>query len=301
MPLLKSSGGLKEGEVFVRWADNRIKRNKNLLSIQTGPTGSGKSYCDLRRAELLHEHFFGEEFPIDNVCFSVGELMRRISSGTLRAGEVLIFEEAGANAGSADWQNKIVKMFNYLLQTFRSMNVIVLMNLPVLSMLSKQGRQLCHCHHETIGIDKDKKMVRTKMLVHQLNQHSGKSYWKFMRIRYGTRVVPVKIMNWALPSERLVKLYEAKKEKFLLDLTGTFMQEIESIEREKLIKLQRQDLTTRQLEIVEKLREGKTPKEIAAEDGVTFQSIYSTIQSIEKRGYNVKSLGKEAIQMKNRA
>lgn len=297
MTLLKANNTLGEGEIFIRWADNRIKRNKNLLSIQTGPTGSGKSYCDLRRAELIHQRFFNEEFPIDNVCFSVGELMRRVSSGTLRAGEVLIFEEAGANAGSADWQNKIVKMFNYLLQTFRSMNVIVLMNLPVLSMLSKQGRQLCHCHHETMGIDKSKMVVRTKMLVHQLNQHSGKSYWKFMRIKYGTKIVPVKIMTWRMPSERLVKLYEAKKQKFLLDLTGTFMQEIDAIEREKTIKLQRQDLTSRQLSIVERLREGKNPKEIAAEDEVTFQSIYSTINMIEKKGYNVKSLAKKTIQV----
>jgi len=275
----------KEGEVFLQWANSRIKRNKNLLSIQTGPTGSGKSYCDLRKAELLHEHFFKEPFPIDNVCFSVGEIMRRVSSGTLRPGEVLIFEEAGANAGSADWQNKIVKMFNYLLQTFRSMNIILLMNLPVLSMLSKQGRQLCHCHHETIGIDKVEKKVNTKMLVHQLNQFSGKSYWKFIRVYYKGKYLPVKKMSWGLASPELLEKYEHKKQKFLLDMTAGFLQEIEHVEREKLAKMQRQDLTPLQLDILTCLRNGEKLVDIAKKKGVSSATIHGHKLAIEKKGF----------------
>ncbi len=177
---------------------------------------SGKSYLDLRKAELQHRRRFKEEFPIKNVCFSVAELMERISSGELRTGEILILEEAGVNIGSGDWQNKIVKMFNYILQSFRSMNVGIFMNLPVLSMMSKQARLLTHMHMETVGIDFELGLCKVKPLCHQLNQHTGKSYWKYMRVKKGESIVTVQRMAFGMASDDLIKRYEDKKEKFLM-------------------------------------------------------------------------------------
>ena len=55
----------------------------------------------------------------------------------LRKGELLIFEEAGANMGSLDFQNKVSKVFSYVLQSFRSLNIGILFNLPVEGSLSK--------------------------------------------------------------------------------------------------------------------------------------------------------------------
>ena len=117
MSLLIHSNHFPEGEIFLRWINNRFIKNKNVITVTTGPTGSGKSYCDLRRAEMQHRRIFNEEFPIENCCFSVSELMQRIQFGKLRKGEILMLEEAGVNAGSNDWQNKVVKMFNYVLQS----------------------------------------------------------------------------------------------------------------------------------------------------------------------------------------
>jgi len=57
-----------EGEIFLRYINNRFNRNKNFIGVTTGPTGSGKSYLDLRKAELQHRRRFKEEFPIKNVC-----------------------------------------------------------------------------------------------------------------------------------------------------------------------------------------------------------------------------------------
>jgi hypothetical protein len=159
--------------------------------------------------------------------------MKRISAGNLRKGDILILEEAGVNSGSADWQNKIVKMFNYLLQSFRSMNIILFMNLPVLSMLSKQARQLVHIHLETTGIDFYKKVVTIKPLVHQLNQHSGKSYWKYLRIRHKGSNVSVQRINYSMPSQDLIHKYEEKKNNFLKGMTNDFVYEFDKKDKKK--------------------------------------------------------------------
>jgi len=227
-----------------------------------------------------------EEFPIKNVCFSVVELMERISSGELRTGEILILEEAGVNIGSGDWQNKIVKMFNYVLQSFRSMNVGILMNLPVLSMMSKQARQLTHMHMETVGIDFELGLCKVKPLCHQLNQHTGKSYWKYMRVKKGDSVVTVQRMAFGMASDELVKRYEDKKQKFLMGITEEFTQQLRKLERAKTDKLARHELSEDQKIMLKMHLEGKIQKEIAKEVGLAQSSVASALKRMKKWGYS---------------
>jgi len=278
-----------EGEIFLRYINNRFNRNKNFIGVTTGPTGSGKSYLDLRKAELQHRRKFKEDFPIKNCCFSVSELMERISSGELRAGEILILEEAGVNIGSGDWQNKIVKMFNYILQSFRSMNVGIFLNLPVLSMMSKQARQLTHMHMETVGIDFELGLCKVKPLCHQLNQHTGKSYWKYMRVKKGESIVTVQRMAFGMASEELIKRYEDKKQKFLMEITTEFTQQLRKLERAKTDKLARHELSEKQKKILELHHEGKIQKEIALLFKTTQQSIQSSLKTMQKWGYKLKN------------
>ena len=49
MAKLIKVGGLGEGEIFCSWIKNRFKKNKNVLKVTSGATGSGKSYQDLRQ------------------------------------------------------------------------------------------------------------------------------------------------------------------------------------------------------------------------------------------------------------
>jgi len=274
-----------EGEIFLRYINNRFNKNKNFIGVTTGPTGSGKSYLDLRKAELQHKRRFKEEFPIKNCCFSVAELMERISSGELRTGEILILEEAGVNIGSGDWQNKIVKMFNYVLQSFRSMNVGIFLNLPVMMMMSKQARQLTHMHMETMGINFESGMCKVKPLCHQLNQHTGKSYWKYMRVKKGESIVTVQRMAFGMPSDRVVELYEAKKQKFLMGITKEFTEQLRKLERDKTDKLARHELSDTQKEILKLHHEGKIHKEIAKEVGLERSGVVKHLQRMKKWGY----------------
>jgi len=279
------SGAFPEGEIFLRYINNRFNKNKNYIGVTTGQPGSGKSWVDLRKAELQHRRRFKEEFPIKNCCFSVAELMERISSGELRIGEILILEEAGVNIGSGDWQNKIVKMFNYVLQSFRSLNIGIFLNLPVMTMMSKQARQLTHMHMETVGIDFELEVCKVKPLCHQLNQHTGKSYWKYMRVKKGNNIVTVQRMVFGMPSNDLIKKYEDKKQKFLMEITTEFTQQLRKLERDKIDKLARHELSDVQKEILKLHHEGKIHKEISELVNLERSGVVRHLQRMKKWGY----------------
>jgi len=286
--LINKKNTFEEGEVYFRWENSRIGNNKNVICVTTGPTGSGKSMCDLRRAELTYKRRFNKEFPVEtNCCFSIVELMRRISSGDLNKGEVIILEEAGFNAGSQDWQHKTTKMFNYLLQTFRSMNICLYMNLPVLSMLAKQARQLIHIHFETQGIDFEGCKLKTKALVHQLNQQSGKSYWKYLRIRQTGKIRRVERMYWGLPCANTRQKYEAKKAKFLSEMTKEFVEDLEKKEKQKLDKMARGDLTKLQLTYYNHRIGGKSQKETCLLMNIDQSQGSRMEKAIKKKGYDI--------------
>lgn len=216
---VKKSLNLEEGEIFFKWLGDRLlKKNKNVITAELGPTGSGKSYRDLRKAELWYKLHFKEDFPTENICFGVKAVMNLLNSKKLRTGEVIIFEEAGVNLGSRDFQTKISKMFNYVLQSFRSMNLALFMNLPYLSMLDSQARHLLHYYSESVSINKSEKTNTCKPFFVQIAQGTGKVYRKYPKVRTAGGMSKVKRFKWGMPSEYLVKAYEKKKQDFLDNL-----------------------------------------------------------------------------------
>lgn len=220
----------KEGEIFMKWLDSRlIRNNKNVLGAELGPTGSGKSYRDLRKAELWYDYHFKEAFPTDNICFGIEKLMKKLAEGDLRPGEILIFEEAGANLGSRDFASKVNKMFNYVLQSFRSMNIAIFFNLPYLSMLDSQARHLLHYSFESSGIDHKEKVNICKPKFHQVNQDTGKIYKKYPIVKIKGTTRKIRRFTFSMPSQYLVDAYEQKKEEYLKDLTKKYADELEQI------------------------------------------------------------------------
>lgn len=234
MPPIKKNTQ-EEGEIFNKWMESRlIRNNKNVLSAELGATGSGKSYRDLRKAELWYKYHFKSPFPVENICFGVPEIMKILSSGELRRGEIIIGEEAGVNLGSRAWQSKVSKMFNYVLQSFRSLNIAIFFNLPYLSMLDSQARHLLHYYAESSGIDYTNGKNKCKPFFLQVAQGTGKIYRHYPIVKINGRAVKVKRFNYSLPSEYLIKAYEEKKEKYLKELLKEYTKGVnEATAREK--------------------------------------------------------------------
>ena len=218
MALIKYKG-IDEGEVFNKWLYSRlIRHNKNVLSAELGATGSGKSYRDLRKAELWYKYHFNKKFPAENICFGVAQTMQILSSERLKRGDVLVIEEAGVNLGSRNWQSKVSKMFNFVLQSFRSMNIALFFNLPYLSMLDSQARHLLHYYAESSGINFEKKTNKCKPFFLQVAQGTGKIYKHYPEVKIGKRSMQIQRFNYSLPSQYLIDAYEEKKAKYLKDL-----------------------------------------------------------------------------------
>lgn len=295
--------GLKEGVLFNKWLKSRlINHNQNVLVACTGPTGSGKSYAQLRQLELWYKYNFNKKFPTRNICFSVEEIMQRITDTNprtcLRKGEILVLEEAGVNMGSLDFQQKVSKMFNYVLQSFRSMNYGIFMNLPVLSMLNKSARLLLHAQTITSGIDYNKKKVKLKPMFHQVNQQTGKVYSKYMRVAINGKVRKIKKVLYSLPSQDLIDDYERRKAGFLKNFTEDFSMQFTEGQLKRMEKMGRRDLTPLQMETWKMVEDGSNNEEICEKRGIAMRTLYDMLERLREKGYNPeyarKSLRKRA-------
>jgi len=281
---------LEEGEFFCKWLHDRlIKHNKNVLGAETGETGSGKSYRDLRKAQLWYEYHFKEEFPVKNICFGVSQIMERLNSGEMRRGEVLIFEEAGVNLGSLDFQNRVSKIFTYILQSFRSMNIALFMNLPYESMLNKTARTLLHYTFESDKIDFGTKMNICKPKFNQVNQSTGKIYKKYRNMRINRKKIKIKRLSFSLPEKRLINAYETKKVKYLADLTLDFTLELRKMEQTVQDKMSRKNLTDVEKEVHSLVEKDLTQEEMGKIVGISQQAIGKTLERIKNRGYNLNN------------
>ena len=243
-------------------------------------------------AEGWYEYQFNQEFPIGNVAFSLGALIKKINelqvNNKLRKGETFVLEETGANFGNLDFQKKLSKMFSYILQSFRSMNLILLMNVPIFTMINKSARQLVHFQMNTKSIDYETKTCKVSCKMHQINEQSGKSYWKYPRARINGKMRTIERFTFPKPSERLIQLYEKEKLKFVTDLTQEFIEEAHKIEYEKELKMSRNELTEIEQRVFELSKQGLTLTAIAQIMGCSIANIHQTTQRIKKKGFKIE-------------
>ena len=158
---------------WINYIHNRIKNNKNFLATLTGKTGSGKSWSALSMGEMLDK-----DFNIKRIIFKAEDLMDLINNGNLKRGSVIIWDEAGIDLSNRNWQSNINKMLNFLLQTFRHKNFILILTVPYQDFLDASSRKLFHADIETVSIDKREKRVIVKPKLLQYNPGMKKWYRK---------------------------------------------------------------------------------------------------------------------------
>lgn len=271
-------------DYFSSYVLQRIERNKNFIACVTGPTGSGKSYTALRLAEALDSDFDG-----DNIVFTPSDFMKLINGKTkkLRSGSVIVFDEIQVSMGHMDYQTIQAKMLNYVMQTFRHKNFILLVTSPHFAFINASARKLFHCRMETVSINPKKKTVQVKPFLLQVNQDKGDIYRKYLRVAQGGSVTAVKVLRVGMPSLKLRRTYEAKKTEFTTKLNR-------SIEKD-LIKLEggekpKKELTKKQEEVLKGLFDGKLINEIAEQMNISERAIYSQINFIKKKGVRIKAV-----------
>jgi energy-coupling factor transporter ATP-binding protein EcfA2 len=225
---------------IISWMQNRIwEQNKNNLIIICGETGSGKSYRALRIAYLLthrkeilsYDMPRPTEAPCIWVVFKTKEFFSLLSSGKLRKGDVIIWEEGGVECNNRNWYTLSNKLVNFAFQTMRHMNFTLIMNLPSVEYLDSGLRGLFHLYIETKFVDFKKNMVNCKVKRIQHNPEIPKTYRKYFRMRGadGHKFIASNIWIKGPPAE-MIEQYEPIKAAYTKQLYTESEKEIEDTE-----------------------------------------------------------------------
>jgi hypothetical protein len=194
--------------------DRLLNRNKNLICIFIGPTGSGKSYSSIRLGEVVSERT-NSPFNIDNVIFSTKELIELIENNRLKKGSAVVYEEVGVEADARNFYKEENKQLSYILETFRTMNICLIMNVPNKSMADKKIRLLSHVNVEMKHINHHDKTAWGEVRFNQYNALKDKIYQKHQVVRDEEGVVRIIKTKFKLANKQLLELYEKKRSAFL--------------------------------------------------------------------------------------
>jgi hypothetical protein len=229
----------KKKAAWIRYIHRRISLNKNFLGMCSGKTGSGKSYSILRICEELND-----DFSVDRVVFRAKDLMKIVNDPKYkdRKGVAILWDEAGIDLNNKNWQSRINKVLNYLIQTFRHRNFILFFTSPHSDFIDSATRKMFHAQFETLSIDKNKKVVILKPLQIDYNAEMKKYYRKYLIAKEG------KIMRWEIPmpSDSLIEAYEKKKNEFTALLNKDILDELTESEPELVVEQE----TTNEGEII---------------------------------------------------
>jgi len=258
---------------LVNWGSRRIKKNKNILAVVNGPTGSGKTYATLSVA-LKFAKIHNTPFSIkNNLDFDFQRLNKKMGlPQNRRPGTVFVFEEVGAIGGGAssrEWQSKANRLFFSFTQTSRHLNQILIMTCPSFKFLEYGARSLVHLQMNMESIDYVNREALLSYFLLQTNTVTGKIYFKRQRVIYKGVRHKIKYIKVPHPPEDLAKEYEKAKKSYSNSLKR-------QISESKTIKLRSSNINTLE---VQKLKDaGFRAPEIAKYLGVTPRAVNLHIQ-----------------------
>jgi ABC-type dipeptide/oligopeptide/nickel transport system ATPase component len=215
---------------YIKW---RIEHNKNFLGVFIGQTGSGKSYAALSFTELLEDG----TLDMGNVFMKATDFLQRllyILDNGAKPGTVLVWDEAGKDLNSKQWQSKVNRVINLVFQVFRKERVIVLFTIPFFSFLDSDARKLVHGIFETQNIDFKNKTVQLKPKLIQTSQDTGKVYKKYLRVHDDSGLIPIKKIRLPLPNQDSLGEYEKKKTEFTREVYTEAFDALKNMETKPL-------------------------------------------------------------------
>ena len=296
--------GKPKVDSWARWMVGRtMKQNKNNLVSVVGQTGSGKTYSAMSICEIMSK-MDGVPFGIDNIVFSLRELMNLINKGGLKRGSKIIFDEPQVSISAREFQSQANKVFNYLLSTFRHRNLTLFFCTPFESLLDKNSRRLFHARFETMSINRNNNTCRIKPRFIEYSDFKSDAYRKQLIVMSkdeNGRIKSQKVSFWDVPkpSKELIEQYEKKKLEFtnnlnrniserlkLFDESGkslTAEQKEEVIERKPLTPMQEKVMRT--IANIKESNKYELAKEIL---NISFSAIHKNKALAEKKGYSLE-------------
>lgn len=253
------------------WSKNRIAKNKNLMGIFIGETGSGKTYAAMKFCKDLDP-----EFDIDRIAINNQEFMHIVSKG-LPKGSAILYDEAGVGMSHKEWMSTANKAINFVLQTFRHRNYIVIFTSPNFGFVEKGSRSMFHLMFKMHDIDFKNKLSYANTYMIHTNQINGDVYLKKFRDIQGNKIGR---KAFGLPSERMIEHYEKKKTMYTTKLMNLMKAQVDD-------KDIFSDMTDLQREIYEDYYiRNMTQNEIAAKYKINQSAVSRHIKAVKTKGYD---------------
>ena len=210
---------------LLQWIRNRIKKNRNLIALFIGDTGSGKSLSSIRLAERVDPNF-----NVDRIVFTVDDFLALVNSG-LPPGSVIVFDDAGLGINARLWQEMSARVFGMLTQGFRYKQILTFITVPDETFIERQSRKLVHIRFEATDVQG---LMKMKLLSRNTFDPEHPMA-KFPRIHRGISEIVVKMVKFQLPTDDLREKYEAKKKEYMERRFREFQEELELLNGNKLL------------------------------------------------------------------
>ena len=210
---------------LLQWFKHRIQKNRNVIALFIGDTGSGKSLSSIRLAERVDP-----SFNVDRIVFTVQEFVSLVNSG-LPPGSVIVFDDAGLGINARLWQDMNARVFGMLTQGFRYKQIITFITVPDESFIERQSRKLVHIRFEATDVQG---LMKQKLLSRNTFDPE-RPYAKYPQIRRGISKIRVKLVKFKLPSDELREKYEAKKAEYMDKKFREFQEELSLIDSSNMI------------------------------------------------------------------
>ena len=127
-------------------------------------------------------------------------------------------------------------MFNFILQTFRHRNIIVLFSTPDLSFIDKTARKLFHLTFEADRIDRKNNLCYMKPKIVENNPMMDKIYHKYPVVIRNGEQVKINRIAFGLPSKELIKAYEEKKDAYTAELNKSVFEDLKAVHEKNKVK-----------------------------------------------------------------
>ncbi|MHB1708764.1 MAG: hypothetical protein ACYCT2_04730 [Thermoplasmataceae archaeon] len=212
----KDEDPVKNSVWLLQWIQNRIKKNRNLIALFIGDTGSGKSYSAIRLAERVDPGF-----SVDRIVFTVKEFLDLVNSG-LPKGSAIVFDDAGLGINARLWQEMGARVFGMLTQGFRYKQILTFITVPDETFIERQSRKLVHIRFESTDVQGLMKMK----LLSRNTFDPERPLAKFPRIHRGISEIKIMLVKFRLPSGDLAEKYEARKNEYMESKFHEFQEQL---------------------------------------------------------------------------
>jgi len=290
--------GKPKKDSWARWMISRtMKQNKNNLISVVGKTGSGKTFSAIAICEIMSSIDKVSFNVKEHVVFSLKELMDLINSGKLKRGSKIVCDEFQCSISAREFQSKANKVFNYVLSTFRHLNLTLFFCTPFENLLDKNTRKLFHARFETLSINKNNQTCRLKPRFIEYSDFKADPYRKQMIVCFkdkngNNKSTPLFYWDVPRPSKENENIYERMKTDFTTRLNKNISLELSNnkslVDEQVQEKKERKPLTERQEEVIKvfsNIKENNRYETASNILGISLAAIHKHISLATKKGY----------------